>query len=131
MHITKNQYFSGTKTFWVTQNNSIPLECINKINEGKNAKQINTFEFSTLYTKIPHDKLLDILYKVVDFVFKGGTREYMIINKQGFASWSFKKSGHHFVFTKSLSKEAIKFLLHNCFFSIGNIIMIQAIGIPI
>ena len=34
------------------------------------------------------------------------------------------------IFTKSLLKEAIKFLLHNCFFSIGNIIMIQVIGVP-
>ena len=35
--------------------------------------------FSTLYTNIPHDKLLDILYNVVDFVFKGGTRDYIVI----------------------------------------------------
>ena len=131
MHITKKTYyFSGAKTFWVIQNNSLPLECIKKINKRKNAKQISTFDFSTLYTKIPHDKLLDILYKVVDFVFKGGTRDYIIINKQGCASWSSKKRGHHFVFTKSLLKEAKKFLLHNCFFSIGNITMIQVIAIP-
>ena len=32
------------------------------------------------------------------------------------------------MFTKSLIKEAIKFILHNCFFSIGNIVMIQLIG---
>ena len=64
-----------------------PLECINKINKRKNAKQIRTFDFSTLYTKIPHDKLLHILYKVADFVFKGGNRDYIIINKQGCASW--------------------------------------------
>ena len=31
--------------------------------------------FSTLYTKIPHDKLFGILYEVVDFVFKGGTSD--------------------------------------------------------
>ena len=39
------------------------------------------------------------------------------------------KRGHDIVFTKLLLKEAIKFLLHNCFFSIGNIV-IQIIGIP-
>ena len=75
-------HFSGVKTFWVIQNNSLPLECNNKINKRKNAKQISTFDFSTLYTKIPHDIYLDILYevdKVVDF--KGGTRDYMIISK--------------------------------------------------
>ena len=42
-----------------------------------------------------------------------------------------KRGGHHFVLTKSLLKEAIKFLLRNCFFSIGNIIMIHVIGIPV
>ena len=47
------------------------------------------FNFSTLYTKIPHDKLLDILCKVVDLVFKGGTRDYIVINKQGCTSCSF------------------------------------------
>ena len=84
MHITKKTYyFSGVKTFWVIQNNSLPLECIKKINKRKNAKQLSTFDFSTLYTKIPHDKLLDILYKVVDFVFKGGTRDYIRVVHHG------------------------------------------------
>ena len=63
-------------------------------------------------------------------MFKEDTRDYIIINKQGCASWSSKKRGHHFVFTKSLLKEAIKFLLHNCSFSIANITMIQVTGIP-
>ena len=127
----KTYYFSGTKTFWVIKNNCLPLECIKKSNKRKkNAKQISTFDFSTLYAKMPHDKLLKFLSKVVDFVFKGGTRDYIIINKQGCASWSSKKRGHHFVFTKPLPKEAIKFPLHNCFFSIGKIMMIQVIGMP-
>ena len=86
---------SETKTFWVIQNNSFPLECSSKINKIKNAKQISTFDFSALYTKISHYKLLDILYEVVDFVFKGGTRDYTVINKQGCASWPSKKRGHH------------------------------------
>ena len=82
---TKTYYFSGAKTFCLIKNNSLTLECIKKINKRKNAKQISTFDFSTVYTKIPHDKLFDILYKLVDFVFKGGTRDYIIINKQGCA----------------------------------------------
>ena len=40
------------------------------------------------------------------------------------------KKGHHFFFTKSLLKEATTFLLPNWFFSIGNIIMIPVIRIP-
>ena len=64
----------------------------------------------------------------MDFVFKGVTKDYIIINKQGCASCSSR--GHHFVFTKSWLKEVRTFILHNCFFFIGNIIMIQVIGIP-
>ena len=60
----KKRRFSEAKTFWVIQNISLPLECINKINKN-NAKQISA----------------------LDFMFKGGTRDYIIINKQGFASW--------------------------------------------
>ena len=51
----------------------------------------STFDFSALYTKIPHDKLLDILCNVAYFVFKGGTRDYIVINKQGCALSSSKK----------------------------------------
>ena len=29
-----------------------------------------------------YDKVLDILYEVLDFVFKGGTRDYIVVNKQ-------------------------------------------------
>ena len=63
-------------------------------------------------------------------MFKGGTRDYIVINKQGCASWSSKKMEKDFDFTRSLLKEAIKFILQNCFFSIGNITMILVIGIP-
>ena len=122
----KEKHISGIKNFWVIQNNFVPLEYINK---RKNAKQISSFDFSARYTKTPHDNLLDILYKVVDFVCKGGTRDYIVINKQGCASWSSKKRGHYFIFTKSWLQEAMKFILHNCFLSIGNI-MIQITGIP-
>ena len=51
--------------------------------------------FHAIY-KDPHDKLLDILYNVVDFVFTGGTRDYIVIKvvhhghlrKEGITSFS-------------------------------------------
>ena len=48
MHTTKAYYFSGAKTFRVIQNNSLPIECINKINKRKNGKQISTFDAYTI-----------------------------------------------------------------------------------
>ena len=71
-----------------------------------------TSDFSTLYTKIPQDKLLDILYKIVDFMFKGGNRDYIVINKQGCTSWSSDKRWHHFICTKSLFKKKQQNFFH-------------------
>ena len=56
-------------------------------------------------------------------MFKEGTRDYIVINKRSYASWPSKKTEYHFIFTKTLLQEAIKFLLHINFFSIENIIM--------
>ena len=56
------------------------------------------------------------VYVCIDLVFKGGTRVYIVINKEGCASWSWKNRGNHVVFTKSLLKEGITFFLRNCFF---------------
>ena len=40
---------------------------------------MSTFDFSTLYTKIPHDKLLCVLNKMNDFAFTGGTRDHVTV----------------------------------------------------
>ena len=37
----KTYYFSEAKTFWVIQNNSLPLEYINKINKRKQKCESN------------------------------------------------------------------------------------------
>ena len=39
----------------------------------ESAKCVSSFDFSTLYTKIPDNKLFDVLSNILDFVLKGGT----------------------------------------------------------
>ena len=45
----------------------------------KNAKQVLTSDFSTLYNKTPHDKLLAILNSVFEFAIRGGIRDKMCL----------------------------------------------------
>ena len=47
--------------------------------------------FTTLYTKIPQDKLLHVLKEINDFDFKSGARDYVTIYSSG-AYWSREKS---------------------------------------
>ena len=48
------------------------MKILGKINKKKQAVSVRTFDFSTLYTKIPHHLLRDTLFEIVDFCFKGG-----------------------------------------------------------
>ena len=112
------------------QNCDPVLESLNRINKKKNAKSISTFDFSTLYTKIPHDKLIKELAEVIDFVFDAGSSKYIAISQNDKAYWSRTKPKSSISFSRSSLKTAVKHLIKNCFFKAGNVVMCQVIGIP-
>jgi len=127
----KAKFLSNYNKFWVLQNCEPVLDAISKINKRCNAKSISTFDFSTLYTKLPHDKLLKELCSIIDFVFDhGGKSSYIAIRKNGKAYWCKKKPKSFTSFSKSSLKMAVRHLVENCFFTAGNVVMLQAIGIP-
>ena len=125
----KSEFYSSVKTFWVIQNNQSVIDSINKLNRRNSAKSLKTFDFSTLYTKIPHQKLLEVLNELIDFCFQGGTHEQVSINNSG-ASWVSKKSRAKLRFNRKVIKDAMKYLMDNCYFTFGNKLFRQIIGIP-
>ena len=74
-YYSKNRIRSGVKRFWVIQNNKSVMGSISDLNSRKKAKQLSNFDFSTLYTKIHHDRLLAILNSVPNCAFRGDTRD--------------------------------------------------------
>ena len=110
----KRRFWSGINTFWVIQNNNPVINSLFKINKRKSKKHISTFDFSTLYTKIPHDKLIYVLNQVIDFAFTGGTRNRICV-ASGIANWVKRNSrmkGNFYTLTKI--KDAVMLLLGNC-----------------
>ena len=87
------------------------------------------FDFSTLYTKIPHDKLTTVLCKLVVFCFKGGAHQYLSVNEWG-AKWVVDPDSFSVVYDKTKIKLAIRYLMSNCHFVFGNRIFKQHINIP-
>ena len=69
--------------FWVVQSNKPVLKTINKLNSRNVAKFINMFDFSTLHTKLPHDKLRTVLRKLIDFCFDGRENNFVLLNYFG------------------------------------------------
>ena len=108
------------------------INTLKNLNERNNAKTISTYDFSTLYTKIPHHKLKEVLHEITDFCFNGCTNSKILILKNG-ARWSHDpkpdKEGQ-IRLSKKQVKDAISFLLDNCYFSVGNSIFKQVVGIP-
>ena len=124
------KFLSNYNKFWVLQNSNPVLDSLNRINKKKNAKSISTFDFSTLYTKLPHDKLIKELSEVIDFVFNAGSNQHIAISKYGKAYWTKSKPKTSVSFTRHSLKIAVKHLVQNCYFTVGNVVLRQAIGIP-
>ena len=79
----KSQYFSGVKSFWVIDNNIDVIHSLKSLSKKNRAKQVSTFDFSTLYTKIPHKKLLEVLTDIIEFCFKGRTKDSIKLDFYG------------------------------------------------
>ncbi len=130
----KSYFYKNYNRFWIIENSSPILEKLTRINERKNARDISTYDFSTLYTKLQHDDLIKNLNEIIDFAFKGGNekkdgnRKYLTVSGCT-AYWSKKKKGKN-SFTKGDIKLLLSHLIRETYFQIGNLLFRQCIGIP-
>ena len=126
----KAHFYSGVKTNWIVHNRDDVLNVVKKSAVRRSAKCVSSFDFSTLYTKIPHDKLIEVLNQIINFIFKGGTRKIIVVNKSGIAHWANKTNKIYNNYTKESIIKAVSFLIYNCYFNLGGKLFKQMIGIP-
>ena len=88
---------------------------------------MKTFDFSTLYTKIPLDDLKEKLNEIVDKAFKGGHNKYIQITSKT-ARWFHSKKNESF--TKEDIFSMIDLVIDNSFFKFGDKVFRQSIGKP-
>ena len=62
--------FLKTKAYWVIKNSADIRQDITSINSNNKAKSIYSYDFSKLYTNIPHDLLIENMKFVVEEAFK-------------------------------------------------------------
>ena len=122
------QVFTYKKSFWVIQSNKELLERLSKINLKSSAKTISTFDFSTLYTMIPHDKLIEVMKLILEHTFDNGNRRFICVESTN-PGWGGKKSGK-FTFNKESLTSSLQYLIENCYFQVGSLVFRQKIGIP-
>ena len=123
----KSKFYANINYFWVVKNSFPVIEKLNKINDRNGAKCISTFDFSTLYTKIKHSSLIEELNEIIDLAFGGGNKKWIGI-KGKHAFWCTNRCST--TFSKAEIKFAIKHLIKECYFTVGNSVFVQTIGIP-
>ena len=101
---------------------------MNGLNKRRKTTSVSTFDFSTLYTKLPHNKLLMVLNSLIDFCFDGGECKYITVNNYG-ACWLNNIKDNVICLNKQQIKDAVAYLLLNCCFTVGPKIFCHIVGI--
>ena len=131
---SKCLFYKNYNRFWVIQNSKKLIDRLKQINSKHRARSISTFDFSTLYTKLPHKDLIKVLKELIDFVFNGGkktvdgNRKYLTV--QGKMCYFSRKKHGKTSFTKNQVKMLVEHLISEAFFMVGNVLCRQNIGIP-
>merc|ERR1712148_15503 len=123
---------SGVNQMWILKNSKQLLENL-KTPHFSQIHSIKTYDFSTLYTTIPHTKLKDRLFGIIDncFFTKNGTRKfkYLVI---GHCDTYFVQ--HHSDSTQKYTdvdiNNMLEFLIDNIFVMFGDQVFQQTVGIP-
>ena len=124
----KCRLFTSVNTFWAVQNKPA-IDAMNGLNKQRKATSVSTFDFSSLYTKLPNKKLLMVLNSLTDLYFDGGENKYITVNNYGACCVKNIKD-NEICLDKQQIKNAVTYLLLNCYFAVGTKIFYQIIGIP-
>ena len=79
---------TGIHCFWIINNSQQVISTLKDINASAKAKHFDSYDFSTLYTSIPHDSLKNNMRVLIDEAFKVRGAVYLSVNKRGKSYWA-------------------------------------------
>ena len=117
---------------WILKSSSELLQKMNSFHYPK-ITSIQTFDFSTLYKSIPHQKLKDRIHLFVNqtFLYKNGSRRYkhLLVNVDG-TFFTNEETSAGKKYDETLICQMIDFLIDNIYIKIGNHLFRHCIGSP-
>ena len=118
---------TGVNRNWIINNNTPLLDCFNNTDFARN---IQTYDFTTLYTNLDHQNIKTALTSVIKLAFKHAKCLYISIYNKS-SAWVNKPREGTFYFDQESLIDALNFLIDNCYFTLGDHIFRQIIGVPI
>ena len=117
---------SGVNFFWSIKNSGAILDKFSTINHK--ASSLDVFDFSTLYTSLPHQKINDQLKNFIKWTFSSEDKLFICTNYfNGF--FSNKSYTSYKSWPSGELIDALCFLLDNIFIQFDNAIYRQIVGI--
>ena len=123
---------TGVNNMWILKNSTNLLSSLSHLGFHR-ATSIQTFDFSTLYTSIPHDLLKSRMNSIINnaFKYKNGVTQYTHIkvgrNKSYFTSDLLNSDNKY---TANDICKMVEFLVDNIYVRFGGQLFRQMVGIP-
>ena len=114
---------------WIIDN-SLQLKAkLEDCNQTMIAKSINTWDFSTLYTTIPHQLLKDNMSELIDFAYKTNNKAFIAVNYQR-AFWTNQDIKRHKCVSAMDLRSYIDYMVDHIYVTLGSTLHRQVVGIP-
>ena len=119
----------GINPYWILKNSTEVFECVAQFNIKSDCKNIRTYDFATLYTKIPHKLLKKTFTWIINLAFKDSKKNFLSVYRLS-ANWTRFPSKHNISFNKYQLIRILHWLVDNIYVTFGDKIFKQVIGIP-
>jgi hypothetical protein len=121
--------YSGYNRMWILDNSMQLKEQLSLINEHSRSVCVSTWDFSTLYTTIPHDKLKAKMKDLIQFVFKASKKDFFCASLQK-SFLSTREYKGYMCISPTLATYFLDYLVDNIYVEFGKTLHKQTIGIP-
>ena len=119
---------SNINKCFVIDNRTPVTNHIKQCNISKTIQSVSTYDFKTLYTSIPHDKLKQSLATTIRSAFN--SRKKKFIGVTGTKAMLTDERKHPFSLSLKQLIECVNFIIDNSFITYKNEVFRQCIGIP-
>ena len=115
---------TGLSRNWIILNNRPIIDALDSINENGIARNIQTYDFSTLYTNLEHKDIKESLIFSIKLAFrnrksKSESKSKFISVYDKSSNWVSSHRDATFAFTEAKLIKSVEFLLDNCYFDRG------------
>ena len=121
------------KTCWIIDNNVNVRKQIFKCNRSISiAESICSYDFDTLYTTLPHNKLKFVIDKIIDESFESSGKSYIRVTSKCNANFSDsdRKYKGTYILNKDKIKQLFNYMIDNCYIVFKGKVYRQNIGVP-